>query len=200
MNMEKIEQIARDCMRNRQEQQYREPGWLYHHGHRVARIALRLADELDLAVDRDVMVAGALFHDIGKGSEPHNEVGASITRKALTNACMPDELDAICDIIRSHNQRGLSDQYSDAVKIVQDADEVDHVGPIALWMSFYWSGMHNETFDDHVHFIEGAENANTQKLMRGRLNYDVSRRIFDERIAYEKQFFSEFKRIYLEGI
>ena len=83
MNIEKVEQAACECMASRQESKDREPGWLYHHGRRVARIALRLADEIGAAVDRDVMYAGALFHDIGKGAEPHNEIGAAITREAL---------------------------------------------------------------------------------------------------------------------
>ncbi len=200
MNIEKVEKAACECMASRQESKDREPGWLYHHGRRVARIALRLADEIGAAVDRDVMYAGALFHDTGKGVEPHNEIGASITRETLSGLCSPGELEAICDIIRNHNQRQLSDQFCEAVKIVQDADVLDHVGSIGPWLAFYWSGVHNETFDDHVRFIEGEENAATQMRMKAGLNYEVSRRIFEDRLAFEKRFFTEVRRVYLEGI
>jgi uncharacterized protein len=200
MKIEKVEQAACECMVGRQESKDREPGWLYHHGRRVARIALRLADEIGAAVDRDVMYAGALFHDVGKGAEPHNEIGATITRETLKELCTPSELEAIGDVIRNHNQRQLSDQFCDAVKIVQDADVLDHVGSIGPWLAFYWSGVHNETFDEHVHFIEGEENATTQARMKAGLNYEVSRRLFEDRLAFENRFFAEVRRVYLEGI
>ena len=200
MNIEKVEQAACERMAGRQESKDREPGWLYHHGRRVARIALHLADEMGVSVDRDVLVAGALFHDIGKGAEPHNEIGATITRETLNPLCTPSELEEICDIIRNHNQRQLSGHFSEAVRIVQDADVLDHVGSIGPWLAFYWSGVHNETFDDHIRFIEGEENATTQMRMKAGLNYEMSRRIFDERLAFEKHFFAEVRRVYLEGI
>jgi uncharacterized protein len=200
MNIEKVEQVACECMAGRQESKEREPGWLYHHGRRVARIAMRLADELGAAADRNVMYAGALFHDIGKGAEPHNEIGATITRETLKELCTPLELESICDIIRKHNQRQLSDQFCEAVRIVQDADVLDHVGSIGPWLAFYWSGVHNETFDDHVRFIEGEENATIQMRMKAGLNYEVSRHIFEDRLELEKRFFAEVRRVYLEGI
>jgi len=200
MNLAKIEQVGFDCMASRQDSREREPGWLFYHGRRVARIALWLARELAIDIDQEVIFTGALFHDIGKGAEPHNEIGAAMTRESLKGLCTPGELDAISEIIVSHNQRGCSPHFSAVIRIVQDADVLDHVGSIGPWLAFYWSGTHNETFDDHIRFIQGEENATTQKRMRSGLNFEMSRRIFDERIEYEKRFFSEFKRVYLEGI
>ena len=200
MNIDQIEQVAHEYLADFKGHQEREPGWEYYHGRRVARISLWLAREMGIAIDPDVVYAGALFHDIGKGAEPHNELGVTRARESLNHLCTPDELNAICELIFNHNQRGKEPRFSDSVRIVQDADVLDHVGQIGPWLSFYWSGSHNETFDHHIRFIEGEENAITQKRMRDGLNFDLSRRVFDERIAYEKQFFSQFKRIYLEGI
>jgi putative nucleotidyltransferase with HDIG domain len=201
MVIEQVEQIARESLADSlSHDNSREPGWLFHHGRRVGRIALHLADALGLPVDRDVVLAAALFHDSGKGSECHHEAGAAIAREKLAGLCSQEELDAICDIIQNHNQRQLTDQFCEAVKIVQDADVLDHVGPIGPWLAFYWSGVHKETFDDHVRFIEGEENAAIEQRMRAGLNYDIARRLFDQRLEFQKRFFAEFKRVYVEGI
>jgi uncharacterized protein len=200
MDIKKVEQVAYDYMADRKGHQEREPGWEYYHGHRAARIAVWLCGEMNFNIKLDTIYAGALFHDIGKGSEPHNEVGAAITKKSLKNLCTTDEMNTICDIIMNHNQRGQLPHFSEDILIVQDADVLDHVGPIGPWLTFYWTGMHNETFNDHIRFIEGDENAATQKRMREGLNYELSKRVFDERIDYEKHYFAQFKRVYLEGI
>jgi uncharacterized protein len=200
MNIEKIEQVACECMAGRQDTKEREPGWLFFHGRRVGRIALWLARELTFKVDQDVVYAGALFHDIGKGSEEHNEAGAAVTREKLAGLCLPAELDAICNIVRDHNQRDHTPRHTEAVRLVQDADVLDHAGHMDIWMAFYWSGIHCETFQDHVNFIQGEENAATQARMRDGLNFDLSRRIFDDRIDFEKKFFAQFKSVYLNGI
>jgi len=200
MDIEKIEQVACDSMAGRKELREREPGWLYYHGRRTAKIAMWLCEELDLNVDRDAVYAGALFHDIGKGSESHNEIGVAITRELLNDLCTSGELDIICDIVRNHNQREHSSSWSVAVRIVQDADLIDHVGPIVPWLAFYWSGTHNETIHDHIRFVRGEENERYRKRMREGLSFDVSRRIFDERVDFEEQFFAQFHRVYMEGI
>jgi uncharacterized protein len=200
MNMERIEQIAYDAMANRIEPRVREPGWFYYHGRRTGKIALWLCDQLDVDVNRDIVHVGALFHDVGKGTEPHNEIGAEVTRSLIGEWCTAGELDGICEIILGHNQRNHTKARSLPVRIVQDADLIDHVGPIVPWLTFYWSGTHNETFHDHVRFICGEENAAYRKKMRADLNFEVSRRVYDERVAFEDQFFAEFRRVYMHGI
>jgi uncharacterized protein len=81
MDIERINQIAYESMAHRKTHQGREPGFILYHGRRTAQIALRLAAQINGAVDRNILYTGALFHDIGKGTEPHNEAGARIVRK-----------------------------------------------------------------------------------------------------------------------
>jgi len=38
-----------------------------------------LAGKLNCQVDCDILYTAGLFHDIGKGSDLHNEVGANLT-------------------------------------------------------------------------------------------------------------------------
>ena len=200
MNIEKIEQVACDSMGNRKEQHAREPGWLYYHGRRTAKIAMWLCEMLGAKVDRDEIYTGALLHDIGKGSDMHNETGADIVRSLFENLCAPEELDRICDIVIKHNQRRRSSEFSIDVRIVQDADLLDHVGLIGPWLAFYWSGTHNETIHDHIRFTKSEDNVRYGQGMRNALNFDVSRHEFDERVKYQDEFFATFHRVYLEGL
>ena len=200
MDRQQIEQIASARMLKRQEHNGREPGWLFYHGLRTARIAETLCDRLNLASDRDAIFAGALFHDIGKGSEPHNVKGARVTAKALEKHCSGDELTLVCEIVRLHNQRQASNGHSAAVRVVQDADVIDHVGPVVPWLAFYWSGTRKETAGEHVRFITGKGHAGYLERMRSQLNFDISVALFDERVSWQERFFETFRNAYFEGI
>jgi uncharacterized protein len=200
MDVAEIERIAKEQMETRKEQNAREPGWLYYHGLRTAKIALELAELLGVKINREVVYAGALFHDIGKGSEPHNVRGAELTGRLLDPYFSKPELEAVCQIVELHNQRQGSKKYSVPVRIVQDADLIDHVGPVVPWLAFYWSGKHGETVHDHIRFITGEENERYRRGMRGRLNFDVSIRMFDERVRWEDEYFKNFRKVYFEGI
>lgn len=200
MNREQIERIARSRMLLRQEHDGREPGWLFYHGLRTARIAEELCGLLDMDADRDTVFAGALFHDIGKGSEPHHLRGAELTATALAGHCDGDRLDRVCEIVRLHNQRRASADHAPAVRVVQDADALDHVGPVVPWLAFYWSGTRGETADDHVRFITGGDHVRYLQKMRSLLNFDVSVAMFDERVRWQENFFETFRQAYFDGV
>ncbi|MCP4196899.1 MAG: HD domain-containing protein [Proteobacteria bacterium] len=198
MDIEIVKSIAYEAMGTRQQHPRREPGWLYYHGHRVGNIALSLSDTLDFAVDRNIIYAGALFHDVGKGSEPHNATGADRALTLLEEVCSQSELAGIYDIVWNHNQRHDSG-HTHSAKLVQDADILDHVGKIAPWLAFYWSGSRGEAFAEHRRYLTSEENGRYRQGMRAALNFEISKSRFDERIAYEDRFFSEFQQLYQEG-
>lgn len=200
MDIGEIERIAKEQMETRKELNAREPGWLYYHGLRTAKIALELAELLSAEINSKVVYAGGLFHDIGKGSEPHNVRGAEITGELLDHCFSKQELTALCQIVELHNQRQKSKKHSTPIRIVQDADLIDHVGPIVPWLAFYWSGKHGETVNDHIRFVTGEENERYRRGMREQLNFDVPIRIFDERVHWEDEYFNSFRQVYFEGI
>lgn len=199
MDLRQIDAIARQTMDGRVSHATREPGWLYYHGRRTGKLALWLADRLDYDVDRTLLYVGALFHDIGKGEPNHAERGAAIAAAHLAPHCLPDELATICELVRHHDRRGNPDA-THPVRMLQDADILDHVGPLGTWLAFYWSGARQESVEDHRSFIEGAQNQRYRSSMRAKLNYDVARDEFDRRIAYEDAFFTAFHRVYTEGV
>lgn len=199
MDSQLIDKIAWQALSGRAEHTRREPDWLYYHGQRTGNIALWLADKIGNPVNRDIMYTGALFHDVAKGSEPHHEIGANQTRELLSSVCTADELDAICNIILNHNQRNVPGHPA-YIKIVQDADLLDHVGVIGPWLAFYWSGSRDETFDDHIKFFRSGEIIQHRQELRSSLNFDVSAEEFDRRIEFEDEFFNRFHQVYMNGI
>ena len=85
MDRQKIIEIARVAMAQRQPRQEREKGYVFHHGLRTAKIAMKLFDSLECPDKTcpDILFCAALFHDVGKGTEPHNETGAKIASELL---------------------------------------------------------------------------------------------------------------------
>jgi len=200
MHIAKIDQIACEQMAQRRPDPDREPGFILNHCRRTALIALRLAEQINLQVPRDILYAGALFHDVGKGTEPHNETGAQMARELLRDICRGDELDRICEIVRQHNQRGKSNDFTPEIKLVQDADYLDHAGPLGVWIALYYHGTHAETIEAALRYFHGDERAGALAMMRKRLNYALSVRIFDQRVDWEERFFTEFERVHQQGL
>ncbi len=186
--------IANENMKPRKPIAEREAGYLYCHGLRAAKIALDLADAVDEAgaVDRDVLFAGALFHDVAKGQKPHARIGAEMIRTLLAPVCTPAELGAVADLVRRHNKRG--DVDTTALKLLQDADTLDHVGAQQVWMTFQWVAYHEQSQKDALAWIRGEQNRYWLDTLRERLHFDISRERFAQRVALSEAFFEALER------
>ena len=178
----------------------RERGYIYYHGHRTARLAaeigvrsgiLRPTDSSDQASQEPLLYVGALFHDIGKGFEHHNITGASITRALLSGVMSSEELDVVCDMVRCHCLR-RDDSQTSWVKLVQDADLLDHFGTQEVWLKFQYSAVEGESCDDALAFWRGEEWSNQVQELRGLLNYSLCKELYDERIEYVRSFVERF--------
>jgi uncharacterized protein len=199
MDIERIERVARAEMADSRSDT-REPGWILYHGQRTGKLAVALAKELNRELDYDLLYTAGLFHDVGKGRERHNEAGARMATKLLSGIVTTSELEVICSVARFHNQRKKSNSYSDYIRLIQDADLIDHVGLIGVWTAFYWSGYHSETIHDHIAFYDGEEHRGFLKYMRNHLNFDASRQILEDRINLEEDFIGRFQKVYFHGM
>lgn len=199
MDRDYFEQLAAQEMNSRVEHYSREPGWIYFHGLRTAKLALWLADELKASVDRDLLYIAGLFHDVGKGTRRHNEVGARRVRVLLKDHCSPARLDQIAEMVHAHCLRG---QHGHAlpVRILQDADTLDHIGPIGPWLAYYWSGSNQESFTDHLRFYHSEENESTRQKMYALLNFEPARVEYIRRIRYEDAVFRSLHSVYSGGV
>lgn len=196
MNKQRILEIAGSAMSERRDHPAREKGYILNHGLRTGKLVLKLAEVIDKPVDvsRDVLFVAAVFHDIGKGDEPHNETGAALTERLVTDECSPEEISAITQLIVEHNQRSQASEDLLASRILQDADILDHFGTQSIWLRFLWSATYEETPEEPLRCYKGEENQQWLIGVRKSLNFDTSRDIFDKRLRFESNFFELFER------
>ena len=189
MNLEEIRGLAFKHMGKRKAHPYREQGFIYYHGQRVGAIALHLRKRIFPQQSNldDVISAASWFHDLGKGIEPHWEYGALLAREILAPYCTPVELEQIAEIIGSHTLRKQGDSYPDYVKLVQDADILDHFGTVEIWLNFFHSAYSEGTMLDSVRFYKEEYSGHAQ-IVRQLLNYSESVKIFDEKDQFVREF------------
>lgn len=195
MDIKVLEEIAYKMMANRKAHIEREKGFIYYHGLRVSKVALRLREKVlkeDCSHD-DIIIAACLFHDIGKGIEPHGKYGAVLARDILKEYCTEDEINEIANIIYNHSLRTKNNDYSEYVKIVQDADMLDHFGSIEIWMNFLYSAHKDQSISKALDFYDNQYKFEVEKC-RELLNYEVSREIFDEKVSFAISFINRLKK------
>ena len=79
MDFARLNALAEGWMRTRQAHLERERGSVYFHGQRVAKGVLELRRRVTEDASHDeILRAAAIFHDIGKGIEPHAQSGAAL--------------------------------------------------------------------------------------------------------------------------
>lgn len=199
MDFERLEALAQKYMGRRKSHIEREIGHAYFHGKRVANGVLELRRKIfpeDASHDDTLRCAG-LFHDIGKGIEPHGRTGAALVRELLREEMTADECNAVCELIAVHNDRQpQSDIHSPWAKLLQDADLLDHFGIQGIWLSFtYYAYMGQKGMEELPEFYK-TEWENAVSRNRAALNFDFSKKIFEEKIDYER---SVIERLRHEG-
>ncbi len=193
MDLAAIEKLAYKKMGRRQTHPYREPGYIFYHGQRVAGLALQLRELIFPAEtgDDEVIVIGSWFHDVAKGIEPHWEYGAHLAGKILKKYCPPQKLAQIQEIIRGHTLRKEKD-YPNYVKLVQDADILDHYGTMEIWLNFSYAAGQKGTVSDVWEFYD-EEYKKRLKRVKALLNYALSVEIFEEKDQFVQDFMARLR-------
>jgi len=197
VDLEQMQKLAYKYLGQRKAHLTRETGFIYYHGQRVAKIAIQLRQlVLPNCTEHDQeLIVAAYFHDIAKGIEPHSDYGALLVRDLLANYCQPAELEMIAELIHWHPYRDKQKNYHDYIKILQDADTLDHMGVVEIWLNFLFQAYRGGTLTDCLQFYEQEFHVLAEKMRSG-LNFAVSVQIFDEK----KQFVDSFiKRMHVEA-
>lgn len=187
MNFDQLDKLAFKYMGKRKSHKEREIGAAYYHGKRVANgvIALRkrlfAADSMD-----DILRCAGMFHDIGKGIEPHNHTGAVLVRDLLKDEMSESELEQVCRLIEVHcDRKPQTDAHSWDEKLLQDADLLDHYGSQGIWMSISYYAYTTQQEMNQVPDFYHTEWQNQIAKHRNLLNFDLSKQIFDDRTSFE---------------
>lgn len=193
MDIEKITSLAFETMKDRKAQSDREVGYIFYHGKRVGKLAVKLREKLlpnDASYDEYLFAAG-LFHDIGKGFDPHAEYGAYLVRNILKEYCSKEEINKIADLIYYHQGPRKEESLSEHIKILQDADILDRFGTMQIWLNIYDCAGKNLSVEYLQEFYK-HEIGVRAGFMRSLLNFDLSLQIFDEKMEYLLNFIDRF--------
>jgi uncharacterized protein len=189
MDLEKIDSLAYEFMKDRKSHLDREKGYVYYHGKRVSKLSTNLRKELfpcDNSYDEYLTVA-SVFHDIGKGFEPHEKYGALLVHDILKEYCNENEIERIAELIKYHQGPRKDESLSSYIKIIQDADILDRFGTMQIWLNFQDSASKDLPL---VHTLDFYKNEFELyvKNMRNLLNFELSLEIFAEKVQYLNSF------------
>ncbi len=56
----------------------------------------------------------------------------------MKDECSYEKLMEIAEIIRCHNLRSSNEDWPKHIRIVQDADMLDHMGTMDVWLNFVY--------------------------------------------------------------
>jgi len=182
-----------------------EPGYRYHHGLRVAALAVELSERLALAVDRELLYVSGVLHDIGKsgysGEAPHGPRGAEILREETREWFSQEELERACRIVERHYGRPNSRWYKgqdkpvwpEEVLLVQDADILDHFGCNHVWQAFFWAKhLRQSPQETLAYYWRNPKEHDWREEAKRALNYDLSREELSRRLERSDAFCREF--------
>ncbi len=197
MDFQRLDRLAQEYMGKRKSHIEREIGHVYFHGKRVSNSVLllrkRLAPEDD-SQDEILRCAG-LFHDIGKGIEPHPQTGAALAKELLRDEMTPSELEQVCALIAAHDSRDPENKALPfGLRLLQDADLLDHFGSQGLWLCFTYQAYMGQKDMMELPLFYETEWEKSLFKNRALLNFEISRGIFDEKAEYERQVISRLKK------
>jgi len=197
MDLYVIKQIVKNEMGDRRSSPYNEVGEKYYHGERTAKLVIRLR-QLIFPEDKrndDILTVSAWFHDICNGigdRATHAARGAERARELLAGHCTAGELNGIRGIISAHDdRRPLDKNSSNALKLHQDADHLDHFGTMDIWRFITFTTGHNQTINEGISYLLNNWPNDTVRW-RSELHFDLSKKIFDEKTAYVRSFIERF--------
>lgn len=199
MNFDHLNEIAFKMMGKRKSHFEREVGAAYFHGQRTGKSAVQLRKKLvpgDDSMDESLLCAG-MFHDMCKGLEPHSDNAAHLCRAVLKEELTAAEMEQVCRLIAAHDKRHPGTDVNTVwEKILQDADILDHYGSQGVWMSttyYVYHGQREMMALGEYYFSEWDAQCARDRV---KLNFDLSKELFDEKCAFER---SVIERMLQEG-
>ena len=194
MDLLKIKQIIFDELAEKSSHNWKEKGNKYHHGERVAKLILTLRNYIipDDDGHDDILTVAAWFHDIMNGTDNHALLGAERTKELLSGYCSDYEMREIYDIIYRHDDR-YSDRESFSVyaRLHQDADLLDHFGTFDIWTQFLYAVCHGQTILEEIKYMNEWRSELDTKY-GGELNFEISKKIYDEKTEFYNYFADRF--------
>ena len=149
-----------------------------------------------VGADMEVLLAGALLHDVGVviNRKNHYTVGRTRAAEILKEAGFPEEkIEDALHVLEAHSRYGGPDPRTTEAKVAQDADALEYIGAIGILRALVRGlndGSFNGRISDFPEFLQSilAKVENTfhtkeaEAIGRSRLEY---MKIFIERVEKE---------------
>lgn len=165
----------------------------FEHTMRVYRWAIKL--QARVGGDLEIITLAALLHDVGwQEGRDHGEVGAEIAVDYLDSIGIAEEkISRIGEIIRIHDDKDSTADFSIECKVVMDADLLDEVGAISvLWDSMATACEDEANYKKAYYRIKEFYSGNKPKIRRCKT--EVARLEFDRRMHLLEDFLSQLER------
>jgi len=145
----KIETYMKSCMRDSAHDRL--------HVYRVLYSALDIAK--DHALDKEVLIASALLHDIARDAQyknsavDHAAAGAVMAQRFLVSIGWPQaKADHVRACIATHRFRNDNPPESIEAKIIYDADKLDVIGTLGVARTL----MYNAEVNEPIYCVDGS--------------------------------------------
>jgi uncharacterized protein len=193
-----------------------------HHCLRVKRLALRIADGEEALggspLDRDVLVATAYLHDVGRererqGEGDHVDIGMAAARDVLATLDFPRiKVEDVVRCIQHHEEYAWSRDGAASggglmpeTLAFQDADRLDAIGAVGLARMFCFGGAYRRPlwipevapgFWQHGEVGGSSYTHLYEKLfkLKDTMNTATGRALAEARHAFMERFAAEFER------
>ncbi len=181
----RLDALAASLMKDRKAHAMRETGFIYWHGRRTAKcvITLRKRTISDDSHDNALRIA-AMFHDVGKGIEPHAESSAALAAEFLKPLLPSSLVEEVARLICEHNNHQNPDIF---VKLLQDADVLDHFGSLEVGLAFQYGAYSEQGMQATLAWYQKDFDAYIVRV-HTRLRLPVSHEILDEKVAFTHAF------------
>ncbi|MDY6905943.1 MAG: HD domain-containing protein [Thermodesulfobacteriota bacterium] len=169
--------------------------------------------------EMDVVIAGALLHDIGrcnpedtKGKDCHARKGETMAGDILKQFPMTDEKKAaICHCVAAHRFRRPPDPETLEAKVVFDADKLDAIGAVGVARAYLFAGelgakLHNPDVDVTTVAAYSREDTGYREYVvklqyiKERMQTACGRRMAEDRHTFMETFFQRFLSEYAGGV
>jgi len=182
------------------------------HHLRTEKYALTIAKN-DKNIDKDVLSAAALIHDVGRIDEfrgiDHVETGVKFAKQWLPKIGFPKEkIPKVIEAVAMHEQRHhhinkKPIKYKETL-IIQDADSLDFVGAIGIARGFQFAGAHNLPLYDPKYNVKQADSYKPlmktmselhiikKMLVKNNFNTKTAEKLAKKRRIFVKNFINQF--------
>ena len=182
------------------------------HALRVKNLCLWIVKREHLHLDKEILVASALLHDIGytlDDSPEHTEASAQLANMWLSKVrFQKNKITSVVVCIKNHDtvpgRLGWKEEVPIECKVLRDADSIESFGCLGVIRFAMWSGrnktpIYNQKLNDNkngvfpnINLIKNIE-IRTAELMT-RCYTETAKRLLEQRLKNMQMFVSEIKK------